>query len=58
MKYYNIYYKGIKINNRPLTEEDAAIIKNETSIRKKNIITNKIELIPVDQIKFVNTIII
>ena len=58
MKYYNIYYKGAKINNRPLTEEDAAIIKNETSIRKKNIITNKIELIPVDQIKFVNTIII
>lgn len=58
MKYYNIYYKGLKINNRPLTDEDTEFIKNENFINKKNMITNKIEQIPTNQIKFVKTIII
>lgn len=58
MKYYNIYYKGSKINNRPITEEDLELIKNESTIQKRNIITGKLETISTDQLKFINTIII
>lgn len=58
MKYYNIYYKGIKINNRPLTQEMADSLRNEKVIYKKNSVTNKLDSIEIDKIKFVDTIII
>ncbi len=58
MKYYNIYYKGSKINNRPITEEDLELIKNESTIQKRNIITGKLETISTNQLKFISTIII
>lgn len=58
MKYYNIYYKGVKINNRPLTQEMADSLRNEKVIYKKNSVTNKLDSIEIDKIKFVDTIII
>lgn len=58
MKYYNIYYKGVKINNRPLTQEMADSLRNEKIIYKKNSVTNKLDSIEIDKIKFVDTIII
>lgn len=58
MKYYNLYYFGSKINNRPLTEEETDNIKNQTQIYKKNNINNKLESISVKDINFVKTIII
>ena len=58
MKYFNLYYNGTKINNRPITEEEADNIKQHEQIYKKNQITNKLESIYVDKIKFVKTIII
>lgn len=58
MKYYNIYYKGSKINNRPLSEEMVESLYNEKSIYKKNILTNKLDSINIDKLKFVETIII
>lgn len=58
MKYYNLYYLGTKINNRPITEEEANTIKQSEQIYKKNQITNKLESVDVNNIKFVKTIII
>ena len=58
MKYYNLYYLGSKINNRPITEEEVDNIKQHMQIYKKNQITNKLEAIHVADINFVKTIII
>jgi len=58
MKYYNLYYLGTKINNRPIDEDEIDTIKQSKQIYKKNQITNKLESIDVKNIKFVKTIII
>jgi hypothetical protein len=58
MNYYNIYHNSIKINNRPLNEEEVENVKNSPTIHKKNNITNKLESIDVTDLKFVRTIII
>lgn len=58
MKYYNLYYQDIKINNRPITESDLDIVKQQKSINKKNSITGKLEIIPINKIKIVKTIVI
>lgn len=58
MKYYNIYYKDTKINNRPLTDEELDTIKNSKSIYKRNSITEKLEEIPINKIRIIKTILI
>lgn len=58
MKYYNLYYQDIKINNRPITEDDLNIVKQQKSISKRNSITGKLEIMPIDKIKIVKTIVI
>lgn len=58
MKYYNLYYFGTKINNRPIKEDEVDTIKQSKQIYKKSQITNKLESIDVNNIKFVKTIII
>jgi len=56
--YYNLYYKDTKINNRPITDDDLKLVKESKIINKRNMITGKLEIIPVNRIKFVKTIII
>ena len=58
MKYFNVYYKDIKINNRPLTEDDIKSIKDSKFIYKRNNITNKLENIPTNKIKIIKTTLI
>lgn len=58
MKYYNIYYKDVKINNRPLTDKELDAIKDSKLIHKRNNITEKMEEIPVNKIKIIKTILI
>lgn len=58
MKYYNLYYKDTKINNRPITENDLLKIKEVKNIVKHNNITGKLENIPTDKIRPIKTIII
>lgn len=58
MKHFNLYYKDIKINNRPINEQELESIKRSEVISKRNNITGKIESIPVDKINIVKTIII
>jgi hypothetical protein len=58
MKYYNLYYKDSKLNNRPVTEMQLDTILNQKHIYKRNSITNKIEDIPTNQIQIIKTILI
>ena len=59
MKYYNMYYKNTKINNRPLTNEDVQLIyKSNKYIVKHDSLTNKNEQIPLSAVKLIKTIII
>ena len=55
---YNIYYKGTKLNNRPLSESDIIEIKNKKTIYKRNQIFNELEEIPTKDISYIKTIII
>jgi hypothetical protein len=58
MNYYNIYFKGKKINNRPLNDEELKNVKEQKEIYKHNNITNSLEKISTNDIYAVKTIII
>ena len=58
MEYYNIYYHGKKLNNRPIPEDQIPEIKSKDEIYKRNSITNTLEKIQTKKINFVKTIII
>ena len=58
MNYYNIYFKGKKINNRPLNDEELKNVKEQKEIYKHNNITNSLEKISINDIYAVKTIII
>ena len=54
-----MYYKNMKINNRPLKEDDLKSIYNSKKyIIKHNSLTNKNEQIPLSEIQLIKTIII
>lgn len=58
MNYYNIYFKGNKLNNRPLNENEILEVKKKKEIYKHNNISNSLEKIDVSKISYVKTIII
>lgn len=58
MKYYNLYYKGVKINNRPINEEEKANVIRSKEIYKRNSISKRLEKINADDVSYVETIII
>jgi len=58
MKYFNLYYLDMKLNNRPLTEEELEEVKKSKLISKRNSITGKLENIPIDRINIVKTILV
>ena len=58
MEYYNLYYLGNKLNNRPVDKEQLDNIMNTKNINKRNPITGKLEHIITKQINIVKTIII
>ena len=58
MTYYNLYYKNVKLNNRPITEEEKLNVIKSKEIYKKNSINNHLEKINTSEINFVKTIII
>ena len=51
MARYNLYYGYNKINKRPLTVEEALIVKNKTFVYKK--IGDQNMKIPVSKLKFI-----
>lgn len=55
MRVYNLYYKQQRINQKPLSKEEANKIKSMKTVSK--IAGNNIEEIPVDMIRFVECII-
>ena len=58
MNYYNIYFKGQKLNNRPINEDDLSQVKAKKEIYKRNNITNNLEKISINEIQYVKTILI
>lgn len=58
MNYYNLYHKGRKLNNRPVTDEEISEIKKKKEIYKRNNITNNLEKISINEIQYVKTILI
>jgi hypothetical protein len=58
MKYYNLYHKDSKLNNKPISEDEKNEIIKQHEIYKKCMFNNKLERIKTKDIKFVKTIII
>lgn len=59
MKYYNMYYKNNKINNRPLTDDDLkTIYSSKKYIIKHNTLSGNNEQIPLSEVRLIKTIII
>lgn len=58
MNYFNLYFKGRKLNNRPVTENEIFEIKKKKEIYKRNNITNDLEKISTNEIQYVKTILI
>ena len=58
MTYYNLYYKGNKLNNRPISEEEKTIILKNKEIFKQNQINKTLNKINTNEIHFIKTIII
>ncbi len=58
MNYYNIYFKGQKLNNRPINEDEINQVKSKDEIYKRNKLTNTLYKIPTNKIQYVKTILI
>lgn len=59
MKYFNLYYKESKINKYPLTQEELnEVFKMNKDIIKNDSILNTSEIIPLNKIRIVKTIMI
>lgn len=51
MKAFNIYFNGRKINSSPLSKDELKRVFEKKFIYKRNIITNLIDEIPVNQLQ-------
>ncbi len=58
MTYYNLYYKGNKLNNRPITGDEKQNIIKTKEIYKKNKFNNRLLKINTEDISFIKTIVI
>ena len=58
MIYYNLYYKGNKLNNRPISEEEKTKILNNKEVFKQNKRNKTLNKINTNEIHFIKTIII
>ena len=58
MIYYNLYYKGNKLNNRPISEEEKTTILENKEVFKQNKVNKTLNKINTSEIHFIKTIII
>ena len=58
MIHYNLYYKGNKLNNRPISEEEKTTILENKEVFKQNKINKTLNKINTNEIHFIKTIII
>ena len=58
MIYYNLYYKGNKLNNRPISEEEKMTILDNKEVFKQNKVNKTLNKINTNEIHFIKTIII
>ena len=55
---YNLYYKGNKLNNRPISEEEKTTILENKEVFKQNKVNKTLNKINTNEIHFIKTIII
>ena len=58
MIHYNLYYKGNKLNNRPISEEEKTTILKNKEIFTQNKLGNTLNKINTSELHFIKTIII
>lgn len=58
MIYYNLYYKGNKLNNRPISGEEKTTILENKEVFKQNKVNKTLNKINTNEIHFIKTIII
>ena len=58
MIHYNLYYKGNKLNNRPISEEEKTTILENKEVFKQNKVNKTLNKINTNEIHFIKTIII
>ena len=58
MIYYKLDYKGNKLNNRQISEEEKTKILNNKEVFKQNKINKTLNKINTNEIHFIKTIII
>lgn len=58
MNNYNLYYKGLRINRTPLSENDLNVILSNKSMTIKKVINDNIESIPINKVRIVKCTIV
>lgn len=58
MKYYNLYYKNVRLNKQPLSVDEYQKLKNAKTVSKVDYKRKTIEQIPFNLIRTVECIVI
>ena len=58
MKYYNLYYKNVRLNQQPLSIDEYQKLKNAKTVSKVDYKRKTIEQIPFNLIRTVECIVI
>lgn len=58
MTKYNLYAQGSLLNSRPLSTEEVVNVMNQEYVYKKHTRTDRLDKIPVKNIKVVKTIVV
>ena len=58
MKYYNLYYKNIRLNKQPLSIDEYQKLKNAKTVSKADYEKKTVEQIPFNLIRTVECIVI
>ncbi len=58
MKYYNLYYKNVRLNKQPLSIDEYQKLKNAKTVSKVDYKRKTIEQIPFNLIRTVECIVI
>ena len=58
MKYYNLYYKNMRLNKQPLSTDEYQKLKNAKTVSKVDYEKKTVEQIPFNLIRTVECIVI
>ena len=58
MKYYNLYYKNVRLNKQPLSVDEYQKLKNAKTVSKVDYEKKTVEQIPLNLIRTVECIVV